>query len=78
MHASGHKTDAGRIPLGDNTDTGVVMLQQIGFPFHGAWISTGLPCTYLYTSPHVCSIMTWAKLDLHWNFWNITTMQAGE
>jgi len=56
------------------TDTWVVMLWQIRFPFHGDWISTGLPCTYLYILPHVYSIMTCVKLDLRWNFWNITTV----
>jgi hypothetical protein len=48
--------DVGRILLGDNKDTRVVMLQQIMFPFDGTWISTGLPCTYLYISPHVYSM----------------------
>jgi hypothetical protein len=38
----------GRILLGDNTGGGAVMLKSIRFQSFGVWISSGLPCIYIY------------------------------
>ena len=43
----------------------------IRFHWYGVWISSRLPCTYKHIWPHVCSILTCTKSDLHQTFYNI-------
>jgi len=47
--------------LGDNTGGRAVLLQLIRFLPLEVWISTGLPCIYIYGWPHVCSIPNCAR-----------------
>jgi len=53
-----------RILLGNNTRGGAVMLQPIRFQCVRVQISTALPCTYIYGSPHVYSVLTCASSEL--------------
>ena len=61
----------GRILLGDNTGGG-----RSGSSVFGVWISTGLPCIYMYSWPHVYKhfaayvilVVTYRKVRLKSNF----------
>jgi hypothetical protein len=50
----------------------VVMLWLIRFHCPGIWISTGLPCIYIYSWLYVYSVLTCAKLDMHQTFQSIS------
>jgi len=54
----------GRIPLGDNTGGGTVMLRPIRFHCVGVWMSVCLPFTYIYSWPYVYSFPNCAKFEL--------------
>jgi hypothetical protein len=51
--------------LGGNIGGRAVTLRLIRFQSVGFWISTGLPCIYIYSWPHVYPISTCTKFDLH-------------
>jgi hypothetical protein len=55
---------------------GVVILQPIKFQC-GVFISTGLPCIYIYSSSYVYLNPTRAKFDLHRTFMNVTAAEVG-
>jgi hypothetical protein len=48
--------DGGRTLLGDNTCIRAIMLWPIMFQFFRVWISTCLPCIYIYNSSYVSFI----------------------